>query len=112
MESLKPTYDFFTTWGGGLDSESFKSALPAAFARVKARCCTIDLTTLTEAEETTFKNAVCAACEALSSENAGISSYSAGKVSVTFSEAETRRNSIEAAIERELSGTRLISVVI
>ncbi len=112
MAELKPTYDFYRAWGGALEEDTFQAAIPTAYARVKQRCCAFALSELTEDEQEVFKGAVCAACEALSDDKAGISSYSAGKVSVTFSDTQAAGNTVDAAIERELSGSKLICAVI
>lgn len=110
MAELKPTYDFYVAWGGRLEEETFLSALPTAYAMVKKRCCAIDLSSLADTEQETFKNAVCACVDALSDDSVGISSYSAGKVSVTYADSAT--NTVANVIERELSGSRLIGTVI
>ncbi len=110
MAGLKPTYDFYVAWGGRFEEETFRSALPTAFAMVKKRCCAIDLSSLADTEQETFKSAVCACVDALSDDSVGISSYSAGKVSVTYADSTT--NTVANVIERELSGSRLIGTVI
>lgn len=108
MAFPKPEYEYYTaTYGGSLDEETFDSSLSAAYGRACCRCCAYMGVDLTEDEQAAFSNAVCAAVDSLSEETAGVSSYSAGSISVTYSEG-LGGNTVTAAIERELSGTRLI----
>lgn len=108
MNELYPTYTEYAAFGGTLEEDGFLAVLSPAFARVKARCCSVNLDWLSDEELDAFKGAVCAAIDALSDDSAGRQSYSAGKVSETFSASSVRASSVEAAIERQLSGTRLI----
>lgn len=112
MKPSKPTYDDYTAWGGAADEATFSAALPAACSRVKQRCATHGLDDLTEGEAKAYANAVCACVDALSSDTAGASGYSAGSISVTFGAAAAASNTVGAAIERELSGTALIGTVL
>lgn len=53
-----------------------------------------------------------AAVDALADDQSGLARYSAGKVSVTFADSAYRSNTVGAAIERELSGTRLVGTAV
>lgn len=103
-----PTYEQYRSEymrgaDGGLDEDSFDRALPEASARVRARCASRDLDALDGREAEAYRRAVCAACEAVDSP--AVSSYSAGKASETFADGDSM--GVDAAIERELAGTRL-----
>lgn len=108
MAAPKPTYADYQSWGGQLAEDEFQASLPQAVARVRCRCAAVpDLGALEGDELAAYANAVCAAVDALSDGMAGLSSYTAGKVSATFSSAASQGSTVGAAIERELSGTRL-----
>lgn len=110
MAAPEPTYDDYQSWGGQLAEDEFLASLPQACSRVRARCATVSgLDALEGGEQAAYMNAVCAAVDALADGMAGIASYSAGKVSATFSAAAAQGSTVGAAIERELSGTRLAS---
>lgn len=106
MLELDPTYEDYTAWGGSLDEESFGAALPGAASRVRARCAAFGGSMGAE-EADAYIRAVCAAVDALGDGTAGMTGYTAGKVSATFSSSAAADNTVGAAIERELSGTRL-----
>lgn len=108
MAALTPTYAYYRQWGGTLDEDTFNGNLHKAAARVSARCCLCRSIDSTNSEVAAYMNAICAAVETMGDAFAGVSSYSAGKVSQTFSADAAAKNTIDAAIERELSGTRLI----
>lgn len=109
MDSLVPTYnDYSKAFGNTLNQEGFNSLLAKAVARVKARCCLIDTTSLTENEQAAYKNAVCIAINALN--DPAVSSYTASKVSETYVDEAT--SGIDDLIEQALSGTRLIEVAL
>ena len=109
MNAPEVTYDYYSKmFGDTLDQEGFNSLLAKAVARVKARCCLVDMTTLTEDEQTAYKNAVCIAISAL--DDPAVSSYTASKVSETYVDGAT--SSIDDLIEQALSGTRLIEVAL
>ena len=110
MAALKPAYSEYVSFGGACGEDGFESALPTAYAQAKQRCCMHDLGNLTEDEATAFRRAVCAAIDAIEGETAGAASYTAGGISVSFGQSETRRRTVAAAIERELSGTSLMEV--
>ena len=100
------TYDWYANeYGGGLEAKAFQAALPRAEARVRSRCAAHDLTALSEPEDTAYRRAVCAACDATSDPAA--LSWKNGSASVEYVDAAS--NGIDAIIERELSGTRLAS---
>lgn len=107
---LKPTYSEYVSFGGACGEDGFDSALPSAYAQVKQRCCMHDLANLTEDEAAAFCRAVYAAIDAIEDETSGASSYTAGGISVSFGQSDMRRRTVAAAIERELSGTRLMEV--
>ena len=107
-----PRYGEYVQWGGQLAEEDFAEALPRAAGRVRQRLAAVDMSGLSEEEHRACIGAVCAAADALSDDTAGLASYSAGKVSATFASSAYRANTVEAAIERELSGTRLIGTAV
>lgn len=103
---LTPTYEWYTEhYGQALDVKAFSACLPAAESRVHARCACLDLTRLDIAEQNAYRRAVCAACEAEA--DPAVVSWKAGKASMEYADAASRGT--DAAIERELSGTRLAS---
>ncbi len=110
LKELTPSYSYYSSWGGSLDENNFNGELPVACARVAQRLAIHNLEEIEEQEP--VKNAVCAAIEAQANGTSGLSSYSAGQVSATYSDKFTSSNTVEAAIERELSGTDLVSVVL
>lgn len=100
------TYEWYAeTYGGSLEVDGFRAALPVAMARVRARCAARDLTALSDLETTAYRRAVCAACDAAS--DPAVSSWKAGSTSMEYVDAAS--NGTDAVIERELSGTRLAS---
>lgn len=107
MPASDPTYKWYTDsyLGGaeGIGEDAFLSALPAARARVRHRLALFDCDALAEPELSAYRRAVCAACEAVDSP--AVTSYSAGKASETFADGATM--GADAAIERELAGSRL-----
>lgn len=107
MAGSDPTYgwyaDAYLAGGVGIGEEAFLSAFPAARARVRRRLALFDCGALDEPELTAYRRAVCAACEAVDSP--AVTSYSAGKASETFADGATM--GADAAIERELAGSRL-----
>lgn len=107
-----PLYSEYVQWGGELAEEDFAAALPRAVGRVRQRLAAVDVSSLTDEERRACIGAICAAVDALSDDTAGLASYSAGKVSATFASSAYRANTVEAAIERELSGTRLIGTAV
>lgn len=103
---LELTYEWYTEhYGQALDAEAFSACLRAAEARVQARCACHDLTALDDSEKDAYRRAVCAACEAET--DPAVASWKAGKASMEYVDATSR--STDAAIERELSGTKLAS---
>lgn len=99
-------YEWYSQeFGGALDAKAFGACLPSALARVRARCAAHDLSCLEGGDLAAFRRAVCAAVEAI--DDPAVSSWSAGKASETYVDASTA--GIDAAIERELSGSRLAS---
>lgn len=105
-------YESYVARGGRLDEESFAAALPKAQSMVRSRTAAVPRGSLTATDQETVYRAVFAAVDALSDDTAGLASYSAGKVSATFSSSAYRSNTVEAAIERELSGTRLAGTAV
>lgn len=107
MSSADPTYEWYRDeyMGGaaGMGEGAFASALPEARARVRSRLALFDCDALEEPELTAYRRAVCAACGAVDSP--AVASYSAGKASETFADAATM--GADAAVERELAGSRL-----
>lgn len=103
----EPTYEWYRAeyLGGreGIGEGRFSSALPQARARVRQRLALFDVDALEEPELTRYRRAVCAAVEAVDSP--AVTSYSAGKASETFADAEAM--GVASAIERELAGSRL-----
>lgn len=106
------TFEGYASWGGQLESEAFSVLLPRAESLVRQRLAAIDPASLTQEEGEARDRAVYAAVEALGDDQAGLASYSAGKVSVTFADSAYRSNTVGAAIERELSGTRLVRTAV
>lgn len=107
-----PRYSEYVQWGGQLAEEDFAATLPRAAGMVRNRLAAVDLSTLSDDERMACIGAVCAAVNALSDDTVGLASYSAGKVSATFASSAYRANTVGAAIERELSGTRLIGTAV
>ena len=97
--------DYTELWNTGLSESNFSAALPEAQARVNARLALFDLSTLSGDDLTTYKRAVCAACDRVTSPKA--ESWSAGKASMSFLDGDTSTMTVDAAIERCLAGTRL-----
>lgn len=106
------TFEGYASWGGQLESKAFSALLPRAESLVRQRLATIDPASVTQEEGEARDRAVYAAVEALGDDQSGLASYSAGKVSVKFADTAYRSNTVEAAIERELSGTRLIGTAV
>ena len=106
------TFEGYASWGGQLESKAFSALLPRAESMVRQRLATIDPASVTQEEGEARDRAVYAAVEALGDDQSGLASYSAGKVSVKFADSAYRSNTVEAAIERELSGTRLIGTAV
>ena len=104
--ALTVAYEWYAEeFGGALDAKAFGAQLPSALARVRARCAAHGLSRLEGDDLDAFRRAVCAAAEALADPD--VSSWSAGKASATYVDAPTM--GADAAIERELSGSRLSS---
>ena len=97
--------DYTELWGEGLSESDFKAALPEAQIRVNARLALFYPSTFSGDDLITYKRAVCAACERISSPKAG--SWSAGKASMSYLDGDTSTMTINAAIEMCLAGTRL-----
>ena len=106
------TFEGYASWGGQLESEAFSALLPRAASLVRQRLAAIDPASLTQEEGEARDRAVYAAVEALGDDQSGLASYSAGKVSVKFADSAYRSNTVGAAIERELSGTRLVGTAV
>lgn len=106
------TFDGYASWGGQLENDAFSTLLPRAESLVRQRLAAIDPASVTQEEGEARDRAVYAAVEALGDDQAGLASYSAGKVSVTFADSAYRSNTVGAAIERELSGTRLVGTAV
>ena len=87
----------------GMGDDAFAAALPEARARVRRRLALFDCDALDEPELTAYRRAVCAACEA--ADSPAVTSYSAGKASERYADAATM--GADAAIERELAGSKL-----
>lgn len=107
MGGSDPTYkwygDEYLQGGEGLDEGAYLAALPAARARVRRRLALFDCDAIDEPELTAYRRAVCAACEGVHSP--AVTRYSAGKASETFADGATM--GVDAAVERELAGSRL-----
>lgn len=107
MGGADPTYEWYAAeymgGGEGMDERAFAASLPAARARVRSRLALFDCDALEEPELTAYRRAVCAACSLVDSP--AVSSYTAGKASETFADGATL--TVDAAIEREIAGTRL-----
>lgn len=107
MPASDPTYEWYSSaylnGAEGIGKDGFLAALPAARARVRARLAAFDCSSLEGRDLAAYRRAVCAACEAVDSP--AVTSYSAGKASETFADAATM--GVDAAIERELAGSRL-----
>lgn len=106
------TFEGYASWGGQLESKAFSALLPRAESLVRQRLATIDPASVTQEEGEARDRAVYAAVEALGDDQSGLASYSAGKVSVKFADSAFRSNTVGAAIERELSGTRLVGTAV
>lgn len=106
------TFDGYASWGRQLESDAFSALLPRAESLVRQRLASIDPASVTQEEGEARDRAVYAAVEALGDDQSGLASYSAGKVSVTFADSTFRSNTVGAAIERELSGTRLVGTAV
>lgn len=106
------TFERYASWGGQLESDAFSALLPRAESLVRQRLAAIDPASVTQEEGEARDRAVYAAVEALGDDQSGLASYSAGKVSVKFADSAFRSNTVGAAIERELSGTRLIGTAV
>ena len=106
------TFDGYASWGGQLESKAFSALLPRAESLVRQRLAAIDPASLAQEEGEARDRAVYAAVEALGDDQSGLASYSAGKVSVNFTDTAYRSNTVGAAIERELSGTRLVGTAV
>lgn len=107
MQGPDPTFEWYFNeylrGAGGVGEAEFDASLPAASARVRRRLALFDPESLEGADLEAYRRAVCAACEAVS--HPAVTSYSAGKASETFADGETM--TADAAIERELAGSRL-----
>ena len=106
------TFEGYASWGGQLESEAFSALLPRAESLVRQRLAAIDPASVTQEEGEARDRAVYAAVEALGDDQSGLASYSSGKVSVKFADSAFRSNTVGAAIERELSGTRLVGTAV
>lgn len=106
------TFDGYASWGGKLESDAFSALLPRAESLVRQRLAAIDPASFTQEEGEARDRAVYAAVEALGDDQSGLASYSAGKVSVKFADSAYRSNTVGAAIERELSGSRLVGTAV
>lgn len=106
------TFEGYASWGGQLESDAFSALLPRAESLVRQRLAAIDPASVTLEEGEARDRAVYAAVDALADDQSGLARYSAGKVSVTFADSAYRSNTVGAAIERELSGTRLIGTAV
>lgn len=106
------TFEGYASWGGQLESKAFSALLPRAESLVRQRLAAIDPASVTQEEGEARDRAVYAAVEALGDDQSGLASYSAGKVSVKFADTAFRSNTVGAAIERELSGTRLMGTAV
>lgn len=106
------TFEGYASWGGQLESKAFSALLPRAESLVRQRLAAIDPASVTQEEGKARDRAVYAAVEALGDDQSGLASYSAGKVSVKFADTAYRSNTVGAAIERELSGTRLVGTAV
>lgn len=109
---MAATFEGYASWGGQLESEAFSALLPRAESLVRQRLAAIDPASVTQEEGEARDRAVYAAVEALGDDQSGLASYSAGKVSVKFADSAFRSNTVGAAIERELSGTRLVGTAV
>ena len=113
--SSAPDYGFYSSdYGGALDEESFRAALPHAVSSVRRIIWPNDPDELGAADE--YRRAVCAACDVdaeygLSGGAGAPSSVTAGNVSMSFGGAD-RASSYDAdvarAVEGELAGTGLL----
>lgn len=107
MQGSDPTYEWYFNeylrGADGIGEAEFDSSLPSAAARVRRRLAMIDPESLEGSDLEAYRRAVCAACEAVS--RPAVTSYSAGKASETFADGETM--TADAAIERELAGSRI-----
>lgn len=106
------TFEGYASWGGQLESDAFSALLPRAESLVRQRLAAIDPASFTQEEGEARDRAVYAAVEALGDDQSGLASYSAGKVSVKFADSAYRSNTVGAAIERELSGSRLVGTAV
>lgn len=106
------TFEGYASWGGQLESDAFSALLPRAETLVRQRLAAIDPASFTQEEGEARDRAVYAAVEALGDDQSGLASYSAGKVSVKFADSAYRSNTVGAAIERELSGSRLVGTAV
>lgn len=108
MNNLQPSYLEYQGWGFFGTLAQFQAHVNQAEALVDSYIPIQNVVdTADEAQKTSYKKAICAACEGLIENPDGVvSSYSAGKVSETFAEVQT----IESRVRNYLSGSGLLSM--
>lgn len=85
MDTLKPTYAFYKdTYGGRLSKDRFDTVLSEAVATVGECVCR----PVVAANLAVYQDAVCAVCDVVDSP--AVSSYSAGKVSESYTDVEAQ----------------------
>lgn len=106
MHDRVPTYQWYKdNYGGSLSDERFVLLIGEAAAAVDQRLALFDLDALEEPELSAYRMAACAAAENIH-EGPAVSHWSAGKESVTYADG-IDWHTLDSAIERHLSGTRL-----